>query len=131
MNKFFATFRMIEILKERVSSASNKGWLRGLDGRHIIIRSEHSALNTLLQGAGAIVMKKALVILHNKLKRGIIDASFCANVHDEWQIEVDEKQAELVGKMAVESIEEAGKHFNLRCPLTGEYNVGNTWKDTH
>jgi DNA polymerase I len=131
MNKFFATFRMIELLKEKVSSASNKGWLRGLDGRHIIIRSEHAALNTLLQGAGAIVMKKALVILHNKLKRGIIDASFCANVHDEWQIEVDEKQAELVGKMAVESIEEAGKHFNLRCPLTGEYNVGNTWKDTH
>lgn len=131
MDQFFGTFPMLTHLKMKVLGASRKGWVKGLDGRHIIIRFEHAALNTLLQSAGAIVMKKALVILHNKLKRGIIDASFCANVHDEWQIEVDEKQAELVGKMAVESIEEAGKHFNLRCPLTGEYNVGNTWKDTH
>ena len=131
MNRFFSRFRTLEWLKNKVSTAATKGWIRGIDGRHILVRSEHAALNTLLQGTGAIVMKKALVILHNKLKCGIIDASFCANVHDEWQIEVPQEDAEVVGKMAVEAIEEAGKHFNLRCPLTGEYNVGNTWKDTH
>jgi DNA polymerase I len=132
MERFFAKTPSLQWLKEEVViPASRKGWLRGLDGRHLLVRSEHSALNTLLQGAGAIVMKKALVILHNKLKCGIIDASFCANVHDEWQIEVPQEDAERVGKMAVEAIEEAGKFFNLRCPLTGEYNVGNTWKDTH
>jgi DNA polymerase I len=61
-----------------------------------MVRSEHAALNTLLQGAGAIVMKKALVILHEKIKCGIINASFCANVHDEWQIEVPQEDAERV-----------------------------------
>ena len=131
MTRFFAKTPALEKLKEIVSNAATKGFIRGLDGRHILVRSEHAALNTLLQGAGAIVMKKALVILHNKLKCGIINASFCANVHDEWQIEVPQEDAERVGKMAVEAIEEAGKYFNLRCPLTGEYNVGNTWKDTH
>lgn len=131
MERFLRNTPYLEALKEVVSTASTKGWLRGLDGRHLSVRSEHSALNTLLQGAGAIVMKKALVILHNKLKCGIINASFCANVHDEWQIEVPQEDAERVGKMAVEAIEEAGRHFNLRCPLTGEYNVGDTWKDTH
>ena len=131
MTRFLRNTPALEALKEIVSNAATKGWIRGLDGRHILVRSEHSALNTLLQGAGAIVMKKALVILHNKLKCGIINASFCANVHDEWQIEVPQEDAEVVGKMAVEAIEEAGKHFNLRCPLTGEYHVGNTWKDTH
>lgn len=131
MERFLRNTPYLEALKEVVTTASTKGWLRGLDGRHLLVRSEHSALNTLLQGAGAIVMKKALVILHNKIKCGIINASFCANVHDEWQIEVQQEDAERVGKMAVEAIEEAGRHFNLRCPLTGEYNVGNTWKDTH
>lgn len=131
MERFLRNTPKLQMLKEVVAQAAEKGWLRGLDGRHIAVRSEHSALNTLLQGAGAIVMKKALVILHNKLKCGIIDASFCANVHDEWQIEVPEEDADRVGKMAVDSIEEAGRHFKLRCPLTGEYNVGNTWKDTH
>ena len=132
MERFFAKTPALDVLKnEKVLPAAAKGWIRGLDGRHIMVRSEHAALNSLLQGAGAIVMKKALIILHKKIKCGIIDASFCANVHDEWQIEVDEADAERVGKMAVEAIEEAGKHFNLRCPLTGEYHVGNSWKDTH
>ena len=132
MERFFAKTPALDVLKnEKVLPAAAKGWIRGLDGRHIMVRSEHAALNSLLQGAGAIVMKKALIILHKKIKCGIIDASFCANVHDEWQIEVDEADADRVGKMAVEAIEEAGKYFNLRCPLTGEYHVGNSWKDTH
>ena len=131
MTRFLRNTPALGVLKEVVSNAATKGWVRGLDGRHLIVRSEHSALNTLLQGAGAIVMKKALIILQKKINCGIINASFCANVHDEWQIEVPQEDAERVGRMAVESIEEAGKHFNLRCPLTGEYNVGNTWKDTH
>ena len=131
MERFFSKTPALERLKEIVTGAAARGWIRGLDGRHIMVRSEHAALNSLLQGAGAIVMKKALVILHEKLKCGIINASFCANVHDEWQIEVPQEDAERVGKMAVEAIGEAGKHFNLRCPLTGDYNVGFNWKDTH
>jgi DNA polymerase I len=132
MTRFLRNTPALEYLKDEVViPASKKGWLRGLDGRHIMVRSEHAALNSLLQGAGAIIMKKALVILHERLKRGIIQAHFVANVHDEWQKEVAEEDAERVGKMAVQAIEDAGKHFNLRCPLTGEYNVGFNWKDTH
>ena len=129
--RFLRNTPALERLKNSVANAAQKGWLRALDGRHLIVRSEHSALNTLLQGAGAIVMKKALVILHKKIRCDIIDASFVANVHDEWQIEVDEKDAEKVGQMAVDAIREAGEHFKLRCPTTGEYNVGNNWKETH
>jgi DNA polymerase I len=132
MTRFLRNTPALEYLKDEVViPASKKGWVRGLDGRHIMVRSEHAALNSLLQGAGAIVMKKALVILHGRLKRGIINASYCANVHDELQMEASQEEAERVGKMAVQAIEDAGKHFNLRCPLTGEYNVGNNWKDTH
>lgn len=118
-------------LTNRIQRASAKGYLKGLDGRKIILRNRYAALNTLLQGAGAIVMKKALIILNNKLKLNTIDFKFVANIHDEWQIEVKESQAEFVGETAVQSIEEAGRHFNLRCPLTGEYKVGGDWSETH
>ena len=131
MNRFLRNTPALKHLKEKVAKHAAKGYLPGLDGRHLLVRSEHSALNTLLQGAGAILMKKSLVILQNKLKCGIINASFCANVHDEWQVEVPEEDAERVGKMAVQAIEEAGVALGLRCPVTGEYHVGNNWKETH
>jgi DNA polymerase I-like protein with 3'-5' exonuclease and polymerase domains len=76
-------------------------------------------------------MKQALVLLDKKLKSAKIDYKFVANVHDEWQIEVEEARAEEAGKLGVEAIAEAGLVLNMRCPLTGEYNVGNNWKETH
>jgi DNA polymerase I-like protein with 3'-5' exonuclease and polymerase domains len=125
------TPRLRELREKIARISSQKGSVPGLDGRRIQVRSEHSALNTLLQGAGAIVMKQALVLLDEKLKSAKIDYKFVANVHDEWQIEVEEGRAEEAGKLGVESIAEAGKVLNMRCPLTGEYNVGNNWKETH
>ena len=119
-------------LRQKVSRISAKeGALPSLDGRKIFIRSEHSAVNTLLQGAGAIVMKQALVILDKSLKRAKIDYKFVANVHDEWQVEVKESEADAVGGLGVKAIELAGVEFSMRCPLTGEYKVGNSWKETH
>ena len=131
IDRFLRSTPALQRLRDKVAKYASKGYVPGLDGRKIWVRSEHAALNSLLQGAGAILMKKALVLLDEKLKCGIIRASFAANVHDEWQMEVEEEEAEKVGRLAVEAIEEAGRYFNLRCPVTGEWNVGNTWKDTH
>jgi len=121
----------IKRLRDKVSVYASKGYVPGLDGRKIWVRSEHAALNSLLQGAGAIVMKKALVILDEKFRRNKIDAKFVANVHDEWQIECSPDVADVVGKAAVQSIKEAGIAYNLRCPLDGEYKVGRNWRETH
>ena len=111
--------------------AATKGYLKGIDGRKLYVRNAHAALNTLLQGAGAIVMKQALVDLSKKLKLNLLKVKFVANIHDEWQIEVEEAKSEYIGMMAVESIVNAGKHFNLRCPLDGEYKIGGNWSETH
>jgi len=118
-------------LKDRVSEAAGRGYLIGLDGRKLGVRSEHSALNTLLQAAGAIVMKKALVILDDYAKLWKLDYKIIGNIHDEVQSEVAEKDAEKFGWLAVECLKAAGLEFNLRCPLDGEYKVGTTWADTH
>ena len=118
-------------LRKNVQHKCKQGWVRGLDGRKLHIRSEHSALNTLLQSAGAVIMKKALVLLDEYAKKYKIDYKFVLNVHDEFQCEVREDQADFFGGLAVGSIVQAGKSFNLNCPLDGEYKVGETWQQTH
>ena len=128
---FFDNKPEFKSLRDRVQRAAAKKYLKGIDGRKLYIRNNHAALNTLLQGAGAIVMKKALSLLDNKLKLNTIDYKFVANIHDEWQVEVRESQADFVGLRAVEAIIEAGEYFNLRCPLDGEYKVGDNWSETH
>jgi DNA polymerase I-like protein with 3'-5' exonuclease and polymerase domains len=128
---FLKNLPSLKILKDRVQKASERGFLKGLDGRKIYVRSQHAALNTLLQGGGAIVMKKAMTILQEKISLNALDARFVANIHDEWQIEVKESQAECVGVFGVEAIEEASKYYKMRCPLTGEYNIGENWYETH
>ena len=128
---FFDNKPSFKSLRDRVQRAANKKYLKGLDGRKLYIRNNHAALNTLLQGAGSIVMKKGLSILANRLELSMTPFKFVANIHDEWQIEVSECRANKVGTLAVQSIIDAGNHFNLRCPLDGEFKIGRDWSETH
>ena len=121
----------LKLLREKVTQSSEKGWVTGLDGRKLHIRSQHSALNTLLQSAGAVIMKKALVLLDTYATQYKIDYKFVLNVHDEFQCEVRNDQADFFGGLAVGAIVQAGKSFKLNCPLDGEYKVGETWQQTH
>jgi DNA polymerase I-like protein with 3'-5' exonuclease and polymerase domains len=131
-SRFLQNTPSLKQLREKVGRiATNSSTLPGLDGRRLQVRSDHAALNTLLQSAGAIVMKQALVILNDELRRAKIDYRFVANVHDEWQIEVEESRADEAGKLGAKAIELAGKELQMRCPLAGEYKVGNSWKETH
>ena len=130
-DRFLKRLPSLAKLRKRVDNAVKKGYLKGLDQRKLIIRQKHSALNTLIQGGGAIAMKKALVILSDYISTYKIDAIPVANVHDEFQYQVKEEQADRFGKLAVQSIVDAGDKLNLRCSLDGEYKIGNNWKETH
>lgn len=118
-------------LINKVARHGLQGSLPGLDGRRVLIRSEHAALNTLLQSAGAIVMKQALVLATNKLARYGYPYKLVAQVHDEFQVEVPEEYAQQVGAVFRNAIREAGRTLELRCPLDGEYKIGNNWSETH
>ena len=121
----------LQRLRDTVAKYAGKGFVPGLDGRKIWVRSEHAALNSLLQGAGAIVMKKALCLFYDKIKENRWKVKLVANVHDEFQFECPADIAELAGKAARMSIIEAGEHYKLRCPLDGEYKIGKSWRQTH
>jgi DNA polymerase I len=131
IDSFLANTPALQRLRNTVSRYASKGFVPGLDGRKIWVRSEHAALNSLLQGAGAIVMKKALVLFYDKTKANKWPVKLVANVHDEFQLEVPKIYATMVGEAAKQSIVEAGEHFKLRCPLDGEFKIGNNWRETH
>lgn len=123
-------------LREDVAAAVQKrGYLRGIDGRRLHIRSEHAALNTLLQSAGALLVKQATINLYQELtRRGYefgSDWAMVAHVHDEYQLQVRKDLVEEVSEVAVWSFQEAGRQFNWRCPLDGEAKVGLNWSQCH
>jgi DNA polymerase-1 len=122
--------RLTTAIASKVASA---GFLVGLDGRHLMVRSEHAALNTLLQGAGAIAMKKALNLFMDSpvVHENWPDMGLCANVHDEIQVECKPELADAIGSTVASCITAAGEHFNLRCPLAGAYAIGASWAATH
>ena len=126
---------LASLIRDVQFAVKEKGNLRGLDGRILNSRSIHSALNLLLQSAGAVVMKKATCILWEDLaaagfKYGV-DVAQVLHIHDEYQLYVRKGIEEQVGAIAVNAIRKAGEYFKFRCPLDGEYKVGANWKETH
>jgi DNA polymerase-1 len=104
-------------------------WL--VDGAGVICPSPHAALNYKLQGGGARVMALGATILEKKLWRKGIDSLKVGDIHDEWQYDVAPDDAEEHGRLAVESIREAGEMLNLNVPLDGTSKKGLTWAETH
>lgn len=134
-NKFFRQIPAIKKLVDTVATRyKDKGHLKALDGNPYHIRSAHSALNTLLQGAGALVMKYYLIFLDANLSRRFETGKqyeFVLNVHDEVQIECDEDIAEDVAKIAEDSFDDVTKHLKFRIPLRGSADIGQSWAETH
>ena len=128
--RFLNNLPALHKLIEGVQSSAERGYLTGLDKRQIKVRNSYSALNTLLQSAGAILCKRWLVEFNKEIQK-YKNAQQVVWVHDEIQVECEEKDADEIGRIAVECIKRAGEHFNLRVPLTGEYKISTNWSGTH
>lgn len=115
------------------AAAKARGYLVGLDGRHIHVRSQHAALNSLLQSAGAVVLKQALCLMFDayddKWPNGEVEP--VGNIHDEVQIECLEGIANEVAEIASNAIVRAGEILGLRCPLAAGSDIGDDWSSTH
>ena len=136
INTFYKNLPAIKKLKDKVDErVVDRGYLKGIDGRHLQIRSRHSALNQLLQSTGAIAVKKATCILFNDLyeagMRWGCHFGFVAHVHDEIQAVVKPQFTTIYKDLAINCFNKAGKFYNLKCPLTGEAKEGKNWMETH
>ena len=116
LDNFYKNTPKLRDLLEKVKRIASKGYVPSLTGGRIQVRSEHSALNTLLQGAGASIAKQWCVTAHRHLRQQQIPAKQVAIVHDEIQIEVPKQYAEQVSEIMVASAKEAGDILGFRCP---------------
>ncbi|UOF81173.1 DNA polymerase [Caudoviricetes sp.] len=113
------------------------GYVTGLDGRRIYLRSEHAALNTLIQGAEAVIMKRWLILVAREMRARYGAPAWKGKwtplgwIHDELQVAVRPEIAEEVMTLCVQTLEGLTEHFKFRCPLTGEAKRGMNWQDTH
>jgi DNA polymerase I-like protein with 3'-5' exonuclease and polymerase domains len=118
-------------LRSQVENAGFKGRIKAIDGRYLKVRSPHSALNTLLQGAGAIICKHWLLRIIHRVYNKKLDVKLVASVHDEYQFEVANRDVGEFCSITKIAIKETENLLKLRCPLDNDYKVGTTWAETH
>ena len=131
ISNFLKNMPNLKRLRDNITEAAKSGTVKGLDGRQLHIRSPHASLNTLLQGAGAIICKQWLVHIDERIRKSGIDARLVASVHDEYQFEVAKQDIKSFGWITKQAMQETTQTLKMKCPLDCEYKVGNTWAETH
>jgi DNA polymerase-1 len=131
INKFLTSMPSLKRVRDEVTKASAKGKIRGIDGRVLYVRSTHSALNTLLQGAGAVVCKVWLINIMTGVRTLGVDVKLVASIHDEYQFEVLNTDVKKFGQITKDAMKDTEKELHMKCPLDSEWKVGKTWAETH
>lgn len=135
LNKFDEKIEGLKEVTEAITEAAGKGWLKGFDGRKMIVRKAYSALNTLLQSAGAQAVKLWMVLTHRELKRrGLVygrDFRQVLWVHDALTFTHKPGLGPLILEVAFAQIKEAGRMLGLRGELRASGHTGLNWAETH
>jgi len=128
--RFFSQIPALHKLMEAAQfKAKKSGKLKLLDGREVLIRSDHKALNTLLQGAGAVISKAWIILAKQYLKN--IPHELMAWVHDELQVACPAEYADQVGELLVKAANDAGTRLGFAMPVDAEYQIGKNWSECH
>jgi len=118
-------------LLQAIKKASERGFIKSIDGRKIKVDSPHKALNYLLQSGASVVAKRWLVINQDHIKELNLCCSQLGFIHDELQFEVDPNHAKDLCSSLVLSATEAGEFYKLKCRIDAEATQGKNWSETH
>lgn len=118
------TRRAQQLTKER-------GWLYSLDHQRLVSPSQHAALNTLLQSAGSIIVKRALVIANDKMKTAGLPIWQVGFIHDELAFIVPENLVDSYPQLLLDAFVDAGEYYKFKCPIEGEVKIGRNWSECH
>jgi len=131
IDRFLSNMPALKRVRDGVTKAGMRGKIRGIDGRLLHVRSPHAALNTLLQGAGAVVCKLWLVNMNKRIQSTGVDAKLVASIHDEYQYEVAKKDVQKFGSITKDAMKDTEHQLQMKCPLDNEWKEGTTWAQTH
>lgn len=133
-----------EFIIDTISECRNRGWVSTLLGRRrpvkgvrnfrelsesrrrILIEPERIAVNTVIQGSAADLIKLAMINVQRRLKASGLKAQLLLQIHDELIFEVAPDEAS-----ALESCvrEEMSRVIELAVPLKVDVKVGRNWAE--
>tara|TARA_R100000541_G_scaffold605_2_gene3968 strand:- start:631 stop:2127 length:1497 start_codon:yes stop_codon:yes gene_type:complete len=116
---------------ELASAFKSRGFIKGIDGRKLFVRSDHRCLSQILQNAGAVISKQWVKLIDQELTNQGLKSYIVGFIHDEVQIACPKEEAQNVGHITGRMAQKAGEDFSFRIPIESEFNVGLTWRDTH
>jgi len=86
------------------------------------------AVNTVIQGTAADLIKKAMVEVAQALEERNLSAHMLLQVHDELVFEVAAPDAKALASLVRERMESV---YALEVPLVVEIGVGENWREAH
>ena len=90
--------------------------------------AERVAVNTVIQGTAAEIMKKAMLSLHEQIAKAGLKSRLLLQVHDEVIFEVPEDEKDRMEKLVGECMENA---YKLSVPLRVSIEFGKSWGEMH
>ncbi len=90
--------------------------------------AERMAVNTVVQGTAADLIKKAMVSVDRRLQEEGYASRVILQVHDELVLEVPESEDAAVRELLTEEMENV---WALRVPLRIDIGVGKNWREAH
>ena len=85
---------------------------------------ERLAINSVVQGSAADLIKVAMVNLHRRIERDTLPAKMLLQIHDELVVECPADEADMISAVVVEEMEGA---MALKVPLRVDPGVGPNW----
>ena len=121
----------LEDLVKDTRRVAERGSIRAIDKRQIIVDKEHKALNCLLQGSAAVVAKRWLLLTDQNLRMSMFNHERYAFVHDEQVLGAPHLVAHDVAEVCKISALQAGEYYNIRLPIEADAQVGDNWAEVH
>lgn len=140
IDSYFAGYPSIErFLIDVLNDCRTKGYVSTILGRRRAIRGirpeptrqrnlpERTAVNTVVQGSAADLIKKAMVAIHRRLQKQRLDARLLLQIHDELIFEVSPQHLTDLARLVRD---EMSGVYQLRVPLKVDLSAGPNWAQT-
>lgn len=141
IERYFATYPKVkEYLDGEVAFAKEHSYVKTLFGRRRPLPeihasnfmrrsfSERVAMNAPIQGTAADIIKKAMVVVDQRLQEKQCKSRIVLQIHDELLLEVEKEELDTVKEILVSAMENV---VSLPVPLIVEATVGNNWDEAH
>ncbi|MAG13580.1 MAG: DNA polymerase I [Spirochaetales bacterium] len=112
------------------TATGRRRYLRDINSRNATVRSaaERNAINSPVQGTAADLIKRAMVIIQNKLDKEGLQSKMLLQVHDELVFEVYEAEKDIVAQIVNDGMVNA---LPMGVPIVVEMGTAKSWLEAH